>query len=206
MSHPLTKYPDTALRIVPSYGITVAQFAVIAQYGSVIFDSETPYDKRAKQLHRMTVGGANGVQRLTVPLVKPDHLTGTTVGQLEISDHGEWWNVHWGAIESAYGRSPFFEYYAPELQPLFAQPQGRLLDFNIRLHRFCCRVLDVPHLYGQEQSCDNTKKLSDLTLPEVTPYYQVWTGRFGFTGNLSILDLIFNLGTEAPLYLRDITN
>lgn len=206
MSHPLTKYPDTALRIVPLYGTTVAQFAVMAQYGSVVFDFESRYNKRAKQIHRMTVGGANGVQMLTVPLVKPDHLTGVTVGQLEISDHGEWWDVHWGAIESAYGRSPFFEYYAPELQPIFAQPQGRLLDFNIKLHRFCCRVLDVPHLCGQEQSCNNAKKLSELALPEVTPYYQVWAVRFGFTGNLSILDLIFNLGTEAPLYLRDITS
>lgn len=205
ISHPLTKYPEIALRVIPSYGVTVAQFAVMSMYGSIVFDTDAPYDKRDKPIHRMAVGGANGLQRLTVPLVKPDHLTGLTVGRLNISDHGEWWNVHWGAIESAYGRSPYFEYYAPELQPLFSAPQGRLVDLNIALHRFCCRVLGLDHLLGSEGSAAESVSVCDMKgmpLPDVIPYYQVWAQRFGFMADLSILDLVFNLGTEAPLYLR----
>lgn len=188
---------------MPSYGITVAQFAVMAKYGSVVFDTSVRYDKRRKQLHRMTVGGANGTQQLTVPIVKPEHLTGTTVADLCISDHGQWWNLHWGAIESAYGRSPYFEYYSPELQPLYDAPSGSLMQFNIALHRFCCRVLDLPHLMGEPSTPGNTMPiLSELTVPVERNYYQVWAQRFGFTPGLSILDLIFNLGPESPLYLR----
>ena len=33
------------------------------------------------------------------------------------------------------------------------------------------------------------------------PYYQVYAQRFGFQPNLSILDLLFNMGNEAVLYL-----
>ena len=33
------------------------------------------------------------------------------------------------------------------------------------------------------------------------PYYQVYKERFGFLPNLSILDLLFNMGNEAVLYL-----
>ena len=206
MSHPLTLYPRTALLIVPAYGITVAQFAVMAQYGSVTFDLEARYDKRRKQLHRMTVGGANGTQQLTVPLVKPEHITGTTVADLEMSAHGQWWNIHWGAIESAYGRSPYFEYYAPDLQPLYTAPSGSLMQFNIALHRFCCRVLDIQHLSGEIATSQNadSQLLNKLPLPTELPYYQVWAQRFGFTPGLSILDLIFNLGPESPLYLRSL--
>lgn len=204
MSHPLTIYPQTALRVVPAYGITVAQFAVMAQFGSIAFDLGVRYDKRRKQLHRMTVGGANGTQQLTVPLVKPEHLTGTTVADLQMSSHGQWWNIHWGAIESAYGRSSYFEYYAPDLQPIYTAPSGDLMQFNIALHRFCCQVLGLPHLCGGIAATVNAESplLSDLPLPTELPYYQVWTQRFGFTPGLSILDLIFNLGPESPLYLR----
>lgn len=35
------------------------------------------------------------------------------------------------------------------------------------------------------------------------PYYQVFQNRFGFTPNLSILDLLFNMGPETLLVLRD---
>ena len=41
-------------------------------------------------------------------------------------------------------------------------------------------------------------------LPEIPPYYQVRQGQLGFIGGLSILDLLFNLGPEALLYLRSL--
>ena len=35
------------------------------------------------------------------------------------------------------------------------------------------------------------------------PYYQVFSARHGFLPNLSIVDLLFNMGPESLLVLRD---
>jgi hypothetical protein len=65
MPHPLTVYPHKTLRVVPQYGATVAQYALMAQYGRVFFDTRARYNKREKSIHRINIGGANGVQSLT---------------------------------------------------------------------------------------------------------------------------------------------
>ena len=204
MPHPLTVYPHKTLRVVPQYGATVTQYALMAQYGRVFFDTRARYNKREKSIHRINIGGANGVQSLTIPVVKPEHLSGLTIDQLDISAHGCWWDVHWGAVYSAYGRSPFFEYYAPELQPLFNSPQVKLVDFNMNLYGFCLRVLGLEHLFGMDNAVEPEFIVESASDMEIQPYYQVWASRFGFTPNLSILDLIFNLGPESPLYLKKI--
>ena len=41
---------------------------------------------------------------------------------------------------------------------------------------------------------------------ETAPYYQVFAGKHGFLPNLSIIDLLFNLGNEARLYLMKHTH
>jgi hypothetical protein len=36
---------------------------------------------------------------------------------------------------------------------------------------------------------------------EAKPYYQVFEQKFGFLPNLSIIDLLFNMGNESRLFL-----
>ena len=59
-------------------------------------------------------------KRLTVPLEKPQEWRSTRLSDVKVSSHGEWWHVHWGAICSAYGRTPYFEYYADDLRPTYS--------------------------------------------------------------------------------------
>ena len=80
----------------------------------------------------------------------------------------------------------------------------KLVDFNMNLYGFCLRVLGLEHLFGMDNAVEPEFVVESASDMEIQPYYQVWASRFGFTPNLSILDLIFNLGPESPLYLKKI--
>lgn len=106
-------------------------------------------------------------------------------------------HVHWGAIFSAYGRTPFFEYYADDLMPAFSGDIESLVELDAAIDRFCRNALGIN---PREVTLDDATS----TLPEVrdVEYYQIWASRYGFTPGLSVLDLIFNMGPEAPLVLK----
>jgi len=142
-----------------------------------------------------------------------------------ISDHGNWQHQHWQAITSAYGDSPFLEYYEDDLRPFFFETDRwpRLIDFNEAIRQKMCELLDIqPHValttaYATPSSqvcCDGIATPADCRdtirpkqpLPDDTftprPYYQVFSHRHGFLPNLSILDLLLNMGPESIFYLR----
>ena len=180
------------------------------------------YDSFQKQTYRnrCVIATANGTQALTVPI---DHSPLTPhlsplVKDLRISDHNQWRRVHWNALQSAYSESPFFEYYADDLRPFFEQKYDYLLDFNEAIRQKICELIDIhPHVeYTKEYTSDIRHQTSDITdfrdvinakHPQTDAdfqprrYWQVFEGKHGFQANLSILDLLFNMGNEAVFYL-----
>jgi hypothetical protein len=206
---PITVFPERTGIIEPTFCGSVATYAAMAACAKVVVDASARYNKREKALHRCSIEGPNGVQRLTVPLQKPQEWHSTRIADVLVSTHGDWWHVHWGALEAAYGRTPFFEYYADDLRPWFSGKVEHLVDLDMGIHRFCLSVLDLPldsHTLVEDSAelpADGVRIThSDIATP---PYYQLWADRFGFTPDLSVLDLIFNLGPEAALYLRGCT-
>ena len=180
------------------------------------------YDHFVKQTYRnrCVIATTNGLQALTLPVEKPTdgRLDKTLMRDVRISDHGDWRRIHWNALCSAYGESPFFEFYADDLRPFFEQSWEFLFDFNMAITRKLCDLLDIrPILHATEDyiphPTDGETTLTDYRetirpkhpLPDPNfsprPYYQVYGQRFGFQPNLSILDLLFNMGNEAVLYL-----
>ena len=132
-----------------------------------------------------------------------------------VSEHGNWRHLHWGALFSSYGKSPFFDYIAHDLQHIIADgEQKSLLDLNMELHRLIVDFMDLPittTIVTTEQEVDEAlqhgaldlrgkvglKRGDRLALANV-PYYQMWSQRRGsFTPALSILDLLMNEGREG---------
>jgi len=172
----------------------------MAQYGAVTIDVARRFNKREKDCHRCVIEGPNGVQRLTVPLEKPQVWSGTRLSDVRVSTHGDWWHVHWGAICSAYGRTPYFEYYADDLLPAYSGDIELLIDLDAAIDRFCRSALGITQC-----GCTAPLPCVDFRAASIKDihYYQIWAARFGFTPGLSVLDLIFNMGPEAPLVLRE---
>ena len=171
------------------------------------------YDHFMKQTYRnrCMIATTNGLQALTVPIEKPAQDK-CLMRDVRISDHGNWRHLHWNALCSAYGESPFFEFYADDLRPFFERKYAFLYDFNMAITECMCSLLDIrPCLkptdeYAKGVSNDFRDAIRPKhPLPDAAftpqPYYQVYARKHGFLPNLSILDLLFNMGNEAIFYL-----
>ena len=173
------------------------------------------YDHYVKQTYRnrCVIAATQGTQVLSIPIEQYDGLK-CPMKEIRISDHGNWRHLHWHALLSAYGESPFFEYYADDLQPFFERKWEFLFDFNYEITCKVCELLDVrptltlstSYQSAQGQEADYRDAIRPKhPLPdaqfEVKPYYQVYRQKHGFLPNLSILDLLFNEGNEAILFL-----
>jgi hypothetical protein len=177
----------------------------------VVIEKQENYVKQTYR-NRCVIATANGLQTLSIPVVKPD-LHKSHTQDIRIADHGNWRHLHWNAIVSAYNSTPFFEYYVDDFYPFYENKPGFLFDFNEQLRELICSLLDIyPDVSYSTHYVLNTKD-DELDLRETIhpkkaspvncfkPYYQVFEGKYGFRPNLSIIDLLFNMGPEATLYI-----
>ena len=160
---------------------------------------------------RCIIATTQGTQALTVP-VERDILKSQAIKDIRISDHGNWRHLHWNALQSAYGESPFFEYYEDDLRPFFEKRWTFLFDFNEAIREKLCELLDISPVvrftekYVSDYASDYREAINPkhpAPDPDFQPrrYYQVYEAKHGFLPNLSIVDLLFNMGPESVFYL-----
>ena len=90
--------------------------------------------------NRMIIPTTNGPLSLTIPT---NHNTSLAMKDIRISDHANWRHVHWNALLSAYGESPFFEYYQDDIRPFFEKKYEFLFDFNMETTEKMIELLDI---------------------------------------------------------------
>lgn len=199
----------------PLYLAPVPLYAHLFESDGFIVDGHSPFVKQTYR-NRTTIATECGEQSLTIPII---HDAGTVAMQdIRISEHGNWRHRHWNALVSAYRKSPFFDYYADDFAHFYEERDGFLMDFNLRLHSVVCDLLGIGNnirIATQEEPQKETIDLRRIAEPcalktaqytrHVT-YYQVFAERNGFIPNLSIADLLFNMGPESLIVLRDISH
>ena len=175
----------------------ISWWQALTQAPSVRISTAEHYVKQTTR-NRCRILMPDGPQDLVVPVcAAPNH---TPVRDIRISDHGQWRHHHWSALRTAYGKSPFYEYYADDFAPFYERRYDFLIDFNEGLRRLVAELLDVDTPVSLATTFE---PLSPLPQPDVRPYYQVFAQRLGFQADLSIADLLFNLGPEGLLYLTN---
>ena len=193
------------------------------QYFSKIYGAPCIYmeicEHYVKQTYRnrALIAGPNGVQALTIP-VEHEYNKRPDTRDIRLSDHGNWQHLHRNALQSAYEGSPFFEYYADDLLPIYDKGHQFLVDFNEDFLYTICDLLDLtPNVVKTEAYADALALGTDDFRETIRPknshsidktfrsveYYQVFRHKHGFLENLSIIDLLFNMGPESRLVLRD---
>ncbi|MBX2846077.1 MAG: WbqC family protein [Saprospiraceae bacterium] len=195
----------------------IATMAVLEQSTTVVFDVHEHFVKGSYR-NRCHICGANGLLRLSVPLLKGKHQR-RAVKDVQISYDHDWQKLHWQSIETAYRRSPYFEYYEDDFKELFSKRYAYLVGLNqATLKWFKDHVgLRVEFNNSQSYVAELVKGTVDLRSQihpnaakntfQVKPpaYQQVYSNKLDFIPNLSILDLVFNLGPRSKNYLQELT-
>ena len=159
--------------------------------------------------NRCRVMTANGVESLSVPVVKVNG-NHTMTKDVAISYKEPWQQIHRRCLESAYKASPYFDHYYPYLEPLFSQQFERLIELNDAALKAILKMLkvkkDIFHTedYAHEVENDLREAFSPkdpIDHSAFPAYYQVFSTKFPFAPDLSILDLIFNEGPALYGYL-----
>lgn len=162
--------------------------------------------------NRCTIYGPNGKQTLTIPVnrVNGNH---TLVKDVRIAYDQPWQQLHWRSIETAYNNSPFFLYYKDDLVPFFQYRYDFLIDFNSELLLLLFKLLKTKSkiIFSEGYSLDNCTDQREMQVSKKSefhnpPYIQPFAFRWGFITNLSIIDVLFNLGPETVDYLMNLIN
>ena len=181
---------------------------------TVFLEACENYQKQSYR-NRCYILAGDGVQMLQVPVVHEDSMpiTGVRV------DYSTPWLVRTQrSLDAAYYTSAYYEYYRDDLFALMEERPALLWDWNISLIRFllgktgvACRLEStayfVPHADAgpDDYRAVIHPKRPDSILASLgleRPYFQVFADRFGFTPNLSVLDLLFNEGPDSILWLK----
>lgn len=194
----------------PTYFPSIANCVVMIQAKNVTFEVCDNYQKQTYR-NRMNIYGPQGSIPLTVPVVY-SQKNRQRYKDITISNVDKWQDSHWKSIQSAYSSSPFFEFYEHDVMPLFREEVSNLMDFNFRCLDVVLECLQrelkfektAEYQFNPQHTSDyrylvDHRKESDQAFKS---YVQVFDDKHGFIANLSILDLIFNEGPNALLYLE----
>lgn len=180
---------------------------------SVTIETKETYPKQTYR-NRCRIMTANGCLDLTVPVLKPSGNSSKT-DEIEILYQERWNTNHWRAILSAYSNSPFFLYYQDELESFFGTTTKNLVEHNNAILMKLLEILEIDCVVNfteefiplDQYSKDFRFSISPKAKSHSTKYseyIQVFSERLTFSPNLSILDLIFNMGPESKSYLKSV--
>jgi hypothetical protein len=198
-----------SIPVIPvTYCGSIDLYILLGHLPRVLVEVHESYAKQTLR-NRCRIYSANGPLDLVIPV---RHGAGRLISSIMPDNSVAWQRQHWNALITAYRRSPFFEFYEHDLLPFYTGPSEFLTDLDMGLTRKLCELtglactLQPTESYGDHPATADYRqrfKISkDPQLFEQSPYLQVFNDKHGFVPNLSVLDLLFNLGPEAGSYLR----
>lgn len=195
--------------LTTAYLPPIEYLAHIANAGGAVLEQHEHFVKQTYR-NRAIILSANGVMPLIIPLKKGKNNK-QVITEVEIDYTENWQRKHWQAIVSAYNNSPFFEFYADEFAPFYNQKQPYLFEYNTALLKLIIKLLklkadihfteeyQVPPVHDNDHRYQISPKEPNCYMGK--PYRQVFAEKHPFMPNLSVVDLLFNVGPRAGEFL-----
>lgn len=206
----------TTVLLGSTYFGPVQWYQKLNRYENCVIEQHDNFIKQTYR-NRCVIPTTNGLQSLSIPVttIADAQISKTPMKDIRISDHGNWRHIHWNALCSAYGESPFFEYYQDDIRPFFEKKWEFLIDFNMEITQKVNELLDIhPMISLSDEFATSLNEefvdFRDVIRPkhpgkdddfQPKKYYQVYQHKYDFQPNMSILDLLFNEGNESVFYL-----
>lgn len=197
--------------ILPTaYFAPVSYYAALYHEEEIILEACEYYVKQTLR-NRCAIATNQGEQILSINVQKGNRPQ-SLIRDIKLSDHGNWMHQHLYSLATYYGNSPFYEFYIDEIKEVMLHGHdGTLFGLNEALRSKICELIGFePRLRYSEQWMGGVADIDQWkTRPnahfEPIPYYQVpmVDGRQPFQSDKSILDLLFNMGTESILVLNN---
>ncbi|MEI6059693.1 MAG: WbqC family protein [Bacteroidota bacterium] len=194
----------------------ISWMAVLLKAGNAGIEIHETYPKQTFR-NRCIIASAAGILSLTVPVNK---VNGNHTKTNEITTDGSanWPVLHWRSIVSAYNKAPYFLYYRDLFEPVYLKKYELLIDLNQALLLIILKALKIKivdlYFTGQYDKLPERTDLRNSFSPKQFPYQdlvfrmpryqQVFEENLDYIPDLSIIDLIFNLGPDAKTYLETI--
>ncbi|MEO5645155.1 MAG: WbqC family protein [Bacteroidia bacterium] len=194
--------------ILPSFYLAPVQwYSKLFQASEIIVEQHEHYVKQTWR-NRTRIVGANGIQDLIIPVHAPNH---TRMCDVKINYEEAWQRQHWQSIRSAYGNSPFFNFYADHFSPFYEKKEHslllnyttELLKLTLKLLKLDKKIILTETFSAPENKMDFRLLISPKVPIEKDPafhpkrYLQVFEERHEFIPNLSIIDLLCCVGPAS---------
>lgn len=183
----------------------------------VYIESEENFIKQTYR-NRAYISDNNGIHCISVPI---ESNGGKKIGikDVLISNHIDWRHNHINAIRTAYGSSPFYEYYKDDIESVIKKPYKRLWDLNEDLIHTIISISDLDlsffHTNIFEKYTNDSVDLRYILTPKNEEFHDkrivdmVYYDTSGvrkqeWIWKLSFLDLLFNMGPEFVLLFNSI--
>lgn len=194
----------------PSYCPNIATFVAIAQY-EIEWEIADNYQKQTYR-NRTYICTDRGRHMLNIPIQHVGKSQGRQLYRdVKLDNTYPWQRQHWRSLETAYRTSPFFEFYEDEIAPLYTKTYTYLLDYNMESITRLCDALQMDMPTSRTSAFEKTTSHIDGRFLvnaktknkfQFEKYTQVFHAKHDFIENTSVLDLLFNEGTNALPYLQ----
>ncbi|MEO0405062.1 MAG: WbqC family protein [Bacteroidota bacterium] len=174
----------------------------IARADNPIIDLGEHFVKQSAR-NRFYIGNAQGRQLITLN-VKGTAKRKVAIGSCEIADDFQS-KLIIRSLDTAYGKSPFYEHYRDEFHELFYPQGNKLIDYTLPMFKWLQEELELDGIsisqeYNESFSKDFRNHIADIS--EEVPYSQTFEDRNGFVEGLSMIDVLFHLGPETEAWFK----